>query len=104
MAVLAGKTTELYKNTIFVTCKCGCDDGVIIRIDDENKEYDHYAIMTYINANWYRDQRGAFGVLKWKLKKIWKIITNKDYYYSDIVMTKEDFQNFKEYVNQFGEN
>ena len=44
-----------------------------------------------------------FGVLKEKMKKIWSIIRNKDHYYLDIVMSKEDFQEFKEWINKFGE-
>ena len=35
-----------------------------------------------------------------KLKKIWAIISNKDFYYSDIVLTKDDFKEFKEWVNR----
>lgn len=35
-----------------------------------------------------------------KLKKIWAIICNKDFYYSDIVLTKDDFKEFKEWVNR----
>ena len=44
----------------------------------------------------YTQQRPFFE----KLKKIWAIICNKDFYYSDIVMTKEDFKEFKEWINR----
>ena len=56
-----------------------------------------------MNGNFYKDQYGMLGILKEKLKKIWAIIRNKDYYYSDVVMNGEDFNRFKEYINQFGE-
>lgn len=59
--------------------------------------------MSYMNGNFYKDQYGMLGILKEKLKKIWAIIRNKDYYYSDVVMNGEDFNRFKEYINQFGE-
>lgn len=83
---------------LIVTCSCGCDDGVHIRIDKDM--YDDYAYFTYINSNFYHDQEKTIGfVIKQKLKKIWTIIRNKDFYYSDIRMTKKDFEVFREYIN-----
>lgn len=34
------------------------------------------------------------------MKKIWAIIRNKDYYYSEICMTRKDFETFREYINE----
>lgn len=87
-------------NELIISCSCGCDEGIHIKIDDN---YGDYAYQVFTNGNFYKEQYGAFGTLKEKLKKIWAIIRNKDYYYSDIVMSKEDFQEFKEWINQFGE-
>lgn len=99
MAVL--KTDD--NKELIITCKCGCHDSIHFRIDDEDAQYDYYALMSYMNGNFYKDQYGMLGILKEKLKKIWAIIRNKDYYYSDVVMNGEDFNRFKEYINQFGE-
>lgn len=44
-----------------------------------------------------------FDVIKLKLKKIWAILRNKDFYYSEISMSREDFETFKEYINEIGE-
>jgi hypothetical protein len=83
---------------LVVTCKCGCENAVHIRIDHE--DWDDYALCSYLNSNWYRDQDDrVLRVIGRKLKKIWAIIRNKDYHYSEIVMTKADFEVFKEYVN-----
>lgn len=35
------------------------------------------------------------------MKKIVSILRNKDYVYSDLILSKKDFEEFKEYVNQF---
>ena len=87
---------------LVVTCKCGCQDAIHIKVDDEDKDSDYYAIQTYMNGNWYRDQDDrVFRTIGRKLKKIWAIIRNKDYYYSDVLMSYEDFKKFKEYINQF---
>lgn len=88
------------KKELIVTCKCGCQDTVHININNEDK--DDYAIQTYMNGNWYRDQNDRiFRCIGRKLKKIWAIIRNKNYYYSDVLMSREDFQKYKEYINQF---
>lgn len=88
------------KKELMVTCECGCHDSVHIKI--EGGDDDDYALMTYLNGNWYRDQNDRLlRSIGRKLKKIWKILTNKDHYYSDILMTKADFEAFKEYINSF---
>ena len=94
MAVLRNKDgTEL-----FISCDCGCEQGVHIRVDKEDN--DMYFLMTYTNGNWYSDQNKTVRtVIREKLKKIWCIIKNKDFHYSDISMTPKDFQEFKEYIN-----
>lgn len=90
------------KKELIVTCKCGCQDAIHIMVDETDKEYDTYAYVTYLNSNWYRDQDDKiFRVISRKIKKIWAILRNKDFYYSEICMSQEDFQKFKEYINQF---
>jgi hypothetical protein len=86
------------KKELVVTCNCGCENAVHIRIDHEDDDY--YASCSYLNSNWYRDQDDrVLRVIGRKLKKIWAIICNKDYRYSDIIMTKADFEVFKEYIS-----
>lgn len=89
------------KNEIIVDCNCGCQDAVHIRID-ANKEFDSYAFLTYLNGNWYRDQDDqVLRCIGRKLRKIWAIIRNKDFYYSEVLMTQKEFETFKKYINQF---
>ena len=87
------------KKNLIITCKCGCS-AVHLTINHEDDE-DDYAYQCFMKSNFYDEQNGMFGRLMDKLKKIWKIIRNKDYYYSDVVMNKEDFEQFKKWVNQF---
>lgn len=94
MALLRSKDGK----ELLVDCNCGCDDGVRLRIDKE--DFDFYCCMSYTNSNFYRDQNETLlRILGKKLKKIWAIIRNKDFYYADIIMTKKDFNEFKEYIN-----
>ena len=90
------------KKEMIVTCECGCENAIHIRVDDTDKDYNCYAIQTYMNGNWYRDQDDRiFRSIYRKLKKILAIIRNKDFYYSELTMSCEDFQKYKEYINQF---
>lgn len=93
------------KKELIITCKCKCGNAVhFCKIEDTDCPDKKYAFVTYLNNNWYRDQnKKLFRVIGEKLKKIWAVIRNRDFYYSDILMSKEDFQQFKEYINQFGE-
>ena len=94
MAVLKSKNN----NEILIDCNCGCDTGVRFRIDRYDSDY--YCIMTYTNGSFYRDQDDTLlKVLRKKLKKILAIIRNKDLYYADIMMTKDEFDEFREYIN-----
>ena len=89
MAILETKDNK----EIMILCKCGCDDGIRIKIDTE---FGDYAYMTYVSGNFYNEQNGFFK----KLKKIWNIIRNKDFYYSDIILSKEDFEEYKKWINE----
>ncbi len=91
------KTTD--ETELIVSCNCGCENGIHLRIDKDDEKW--YTIMTYTNGNFYRDQTNVFHTFKNKLKKIWAIIRNKDYYYSDVIMSKDEYQEFKAYLNKF---
>lgn len=99
MAVLKNKDgTEL-----LVDCCCGCNDGIRFIINKFNGDYDYYCFMSYVNGNWYRDQNDTmWKVFCRKLKKIWAIIRNKDFYYAEVTMTKDEFNEFREYINSIG--
>lgn len=96
MAVLLDEKKE----ELIVTCECGCEDAIHIKISDDGDDEIFY--LTYMNGNWYKEQEdGALQCIKRKLKKIWRIIKNKDHHYSEICMTKIDFDTYKEFVNRF---
>lgn len=96
MSVLMSKD----KKEIIVTCKCGCMSSYHILIDDEDKEYGQYAFMCFMKSN--SDMEfGPLIAFKRKFRKIWSLIRNKDYCYSDTIMSLEDFEEFKRYINQF---
>lgn len=84
---------------LFIDCNCGCGSSVKFKI--EPPENDDCFFMKTLSSNWYREQDGCFCILKKKLKRIWRIILNKDYCYSELCMNKDEFIAFKDYINQF---
>ena len=92
MAILVSED----KKELLVNCTCGCDEGIHIKIEEDE---DFYAVLTYTNGKFYSEQGGVFVTLGRKMKKIWAIIRNKDYTYSEVMMTKEDFKKLQLYIN-----
>ena len=91
MSVLLNKT----KDELIVTCDCGCDESFHIRLDVDDETY---ALLSYMNSNWYAEQTNCKNIIVAKLKKIWSIIRGKDYHYSDIIMSKEDLKTFADFI------
>lgn len=83
---------------VVIDCTCGCNDGIRIKINKYDE--DDYCIASYVNGNFYRDQStGFWSCLGKKIKKMWRIFWNKDFYYSEIIMTKKDFEEFRNYID-----
>ena len=61
------------KKELIVTCKCGCEDTIHIRVDDKDKDADYYAIQTYMSGNWYSDKDD--NVVRYIGRKIKTLIT-----------------------------
>ncbi len=90
------------KKELIVTCNCGCGQSYSLIVDDDLKTDELYAFLCFMKCNFDTEyDKNPWRAFKIKLKKIWYIIKGRDYCYSDTVMTREDFEEFKRYVNQF---
>ena len=83
------------EDELIISCNRGCDEGIHFKINKDDDET--YCLSTFTNGNFYSEQSGRFGR---KLRKIWAIIRNKDFYYSDIIISKSDFLQFTQWVNK----
>jgi hypothetical protein len=95
MAVL----TAAANDEMLISCNCGCDEGMRLRIDKDEDLDDvnaTYAYQSFSSGDFYTGQ----GSFRKKLRKIWAIIRNKDFYYSEICMSKAEFEEFKAWVNK----
>lgn len=95
MSVLINKQ----KDEVILTCKCGCDDAVHIKVIHDDLGY---AFLTFMNGSFYRDQCSGLDLLKRKVRKIWAILVNRDYYYSEIILSESDFEEFRKYISEVG--
>lgn len=95
MAVMKSKNG----NDLVVDCNCGCGNGIRIRVDKDDVT-DEYFLVSYItdNFNSASGDKIRYVILR-KIKKIVSIIKNRDYLHSDIGMTKEEFEEFRDYIN-----
>lgn len=95
MAVMKSKNG----NDLVVDCNCGCGNGIRIRVDKDDVT-DDYFLVSYItdNFNSASGDKIRYLILR-KIKKIVSIIKNRDYLHSDVCMTKEEFEEFRDYIN-----
>lgn len=77
-----------------VYCKCGCCDGVVLKVD---KELDIYELSLVSDIGQIESEHG-WRRLKIKCKRIWNILRNKEYCYLEICMDDVDIDEFKNFV------
>lgn len=94
--IYTNKTT----NEFIVNCNCGCSDGMEFKFtsDDEINQY----YIDLIASKFYTEQNTGWARFKWTVKKIWKIVRGKDFYYSEIILNEERWNEFKTAVNMIG--
>lgn len=75
-------------------CKCGCGNGVVLKFDNEDNEF---SLQLVSDSFYFRQDKGKMS-FKEKCKRIWYIIRGKEYCYFDILIDKNELQEFKEFV------
>ena len=84
---------------LMLDCRCGCCNGLRFTIDRYSE--DSYGLITYTSGNFYAEQdMTLFAIWKSKLRKIWRILRNKDYCYSEVLLHKSEMEDFKEFLSQ----
>ncbi len=83
---------------VIISCDCGCDEGFRFQID--NSVDGKIVFVSTMNGNFMRDQDDKIAsVIARKIRKIWAIIRNKDFYATEVILNKEDFDEFKRFIN-----
>ena len=87
------KRKENCKNYSTMFCKCGCGDGVILKVEKDGVG----ASLQLVSSRFSSQQENS---LIEKLKRIWCIIKNKEYRYFDILIDENELKEFKDFVAQ----
>lgn len=89
------------KQELIVTCNCGCEEAFHLKVN-RDEEDDFYSVLYFMKSNFDTEYAiSPWRAFKIKMRKIWCILRNKDYYYSDVILTKADFAELKRYLGQF---
>lgn len=97
MSVLYDKENK----ELIVTCCDKCGNAIHLSIDSFKDNTD-YCFLSLMSGTYYQQQDNKIlKVIGTKLKKIWYIIRNKDYCYSEIIMDAKEYESFKSFVNDF---
>lgn len=91
------------KNEFVLFCKCGCKNGVVLKASSEGEGWDKEFSIQLVSDNYYVMQNKGKMSLKEKLKRIWYIISNKEYCYFDILVEAKDMIEFKKFCCKIGE-
>lgn len=83
-------------NEFVAFCNCGCGNGVVLKFDNEDNELS----VQLVSDNHYTMQNKGNMSLKEKMKRIWDIITGKEYCYFDILIDKNELHDFKKFVEK----
>lgn len=74
-------------------CKCGCSNGVVLRFNKDEEDIS----ISLVSDNFYLQQKNKMSI-KEKIKRIWHIITGKEYSYFDILIDKDEIEEFKDFM------
>lgn len=89
------------KQELIVTCNCGCEEAFHLKVN-QDEEDDFYSVLYFMKSNFDTEYAASpWWAFKIKMRKIWCILRNKDYYYSDVILTKADFEELKRYLEQY---
>ena len=70
-------------------------------IEDSDPKNDFYGYMTYFKPVFYSGQKGVWNTIKSRFYCIYKIITGKEYELYDMVLSKEKWEEYKKFINQY---
>lgn len=76
------------KNYINLSCTCGCDNSLNIKVIDDS------VFVTFTESTFYSKQISLKDIFVDKIKSIHNKINKKKYLYNEVMMTKEDFNDF----------
>lgn len=93
------KGEDKHTKVVIVNCNCGCDEAIQIKklVYDVNDDEYYLSILA---GEFGATQRGIFRTIGHRLKLAWKMLRGKEYLLTEIVMTKEELEEYKKVLEE----
>ncbi|GIU69753.1 MAG: hypothetical protein KatS3mg002_0989 [Candidatus Woesearchaeota archaeon] len=82
------------KNTILLSCSCGCS---LLKLERDTSVKLYY-LSHYLDSSY--QQKNFYSLLKNKIKLIWLILSGKEYVFWDMIFTKEDLKKLYSFLKE----
>lgn len=94
------KGNDKHTKVVIVNCNCGCDEAIQIKklVYDVKDDDEYY--LSILAGEFGSTQRGIFRTIGHRLKLAWKMLRGKEYLLTEIVMTKEELEEYKKVLEE----
>ena len=94
------KGNDKHTKVVIVNCNCGCDEAIQIKklVYDVKDDDEYY--LSILAGEFGSTQRGIFRTIGHRLKLAWKMLKGKEYLLTEIVMTKEELEEYKKVLEE----
>ena len=94
------KGKDKHTKVVIVNCNCGCDEAIQIKklVYDVNDNDEYY--LSILAGEFGATQRGIFRTIGHRIKLAFKMLFGKEYLLTEIVMTKEELEEYKKALGE----
>lgn len=94
------KGNDKHTKVVIVNCNCGCDEAIQIKklVYDVKDDDEYY--LSILAGEFGSTQRGIFRTIGHRIKLAWKMLRGKEYLLTEIVMTKEELEEYKKVLGE----
>ena len=94
------KGKDKHTKVVIVNCNCGCDEAIQIKklVYDVKDDDEYY--LSILAGEFGSTQRGIFRTIGHRIKLAWKMLRGKEYLLTEIVMTKEELDEYKKVLGE----
>lgn len=91
---------DKHTKVVIVNCNCGCDEAIQIKklVYDVKDDDEYY--LSILAGEFGSTQRGIFRTIGHRIKLAWKMLRGKEYLLTEIVMTKEELDEYKKVLEE----
>jgi hypothetical protein len=90
--------------TIILPCDCGCGILKLTKFDDSDVSFDDMPYLFELYSSLFYEKQGNIFSLLWqRIKGAWFMLNGKEFHLYDIVVQKDKFKEFADFVDSIKE-